>query len=192
MALFVHLTPEKNVRTIVRSGIRKGAHGVFRLPILPSYVISHQWLRELRRGGQRTFVAVDFRIPDDEPVSVGHYGRPALDMTAAQAVAVVREQDDPRGYEVVVPRAITRGELHRVRHINQVSGWQYAPGQHGQRPYACAVCLPKGAFKAADIRSRYGDPPPSTKPELVAQLAVATNFGGDLRSAVVAGFAKPG
>ncbi|SMD06065.1 hypothetical protein [Kibdelosporangium aridum] len=50
MALFVHLTPEKNVRGIVRSGIKKGANGVFCLPILPSYVISHQWLRELRRG----------------------------------------------------------------------------------------------------------------------------------------------
>nr|WP_042187079.1 HEAT repeat domain-containing protein [Kibdelosporangium sp. MJ126-NF4]CEL17794.1 hypothetical protein [Kibdelosporangium sp. MJ126-NF4]CTQ90982.1 hypothetical protein [Kibdelosporangium sp. MJ126-NF4] len=175
MALFVHLTPEKNVRGIVRSGIKKGARGVFCLPVLPSYVISHQWLRELRRGGQRTFVAVDFRVPDDEPVSVGHYGRLAQDMTAAQAVGVVRDQEDPRGYEIIVPRAIARGELHRVRHVNQVSGWRYAPNQHGVRPCACPVCLPTGAFKAADIRARYGDPPLPTKPDLMAQLAAATS-----------------
>ncbi|RSM86059.1 HEAT repeat domain-containing protein [Kibdelosporangium aridum] len=173
MALFVHLTAEKNVRGIVRSGIKKGANGVFCLPILPSYVISHQWLRELRRGGQRTFVAIDFRIPDDELVTVAHYGKPAREMTAVQAVAVVREQEDPRGYEVVVPRAIGRRELHRVRRVNQVSGWRYAPDQHGRRPCACPVCLPKGAFKAADIRARYGDPPPPTKPELMARLAAA-------------------
>jgi hypothetical protein len=177
MALFVHLTSEKNVRSIVRSGIRmEDGRGVFCLPILPSYPISHQWLRELRRGGQRTFVAVDFRIPDEESVSVGHYGRPGRDMTAAQAVAVIREQEDPRGYEVVVPRAIARGEVHRVRHVNQVSGWRYAPEQHGRRPCACPACLPIGAFKAADIRARFGgDPPPPTKPELMAQLAAATD-----------------
>ncbi|MFD1044409.1 hypothetical protein ACFQ1S_01775, partial [Kibdelosporangium lantanae] len=70
MALFVHLTPEKNAKGIARSGIKLGPRGVFCVPMVPSYVISHQWLRELRRGGQRTFVAVDFRIPDDEPVTV--------------------------------------------------------------------------------------------------------------------------
>jgi HEAT repeats len=175
MALFVHLTAEKNVRGILRSGISMAnRRGVFCLPMLPSYVISHQWLRELRRRGQRTFVAVDFRIADDEPVSVGHYARAAREMTAAQAIAVIRQQTDPRGYEVVVPRAIARGELHRVRHVNQVTGWRYAPDQHGNRPCACPVCLPRGAFKAADIRARFGDPPTPTKPRLMAQLAAAT------------------
>jgi hypothetical protein len=175
MALFVHLTPEKNTRSIVRSGIALGRRGVFCLPLLPSYTIAHQWLRELRRGGQRTFVAVDFRVPDTEPVSVGHYGRPAQEMTAAQAIGVIRDQEDPRGYEVVVHRAITRGELHRVRHVNQVTGWRYSPDQHGRRPCACPVCLAPGAFKAADIRARYGDPPFPTKPELMHQLATATD-----------------
>ncbi|ALG12367.1 HEAT repeat domain-containing protein [Kibdelosporangium phytohabitans] len=71
-------------------------------------------------------------------------------------------------------RAITRGELHRVRRVNQVSGWRYSPNEHGRRPCACPVCLPRGAFKAADIRARYGDPPMPTKPELVAQMTAAT------------------
>ncbi|MBF6221771.1 hypothetical protein IU479_27115 [Nocardia abscessus] len=74
--LMVHLTPEKSARRIRRAGIAaNGFHrGVFCMPVMPSYVLSHQWLRELRRGGQRLILAVDFRIPDDEPVLVGHYG----------------------------------------------------------------------------------------------------------------------
>jgi hypothetical protein len=178
MALFVHLTPEKNVRAIVRSGIRKGTHGVFCLPILPSYMISHQWLRELRRSGQRTFVAVDFRIPDDEPVSVGHYGGPALDMTAAQAVAVVRERDDLQGYEVVVPRAIARSELHAA------PTWPATLRMSGMPAKRC-------------VQSRR-HPLPVWRPAATHQTGTdgATGGrrhpGGDLRSAVVAGFAKPG
>lgn len=183
MALFVHLTPEKNVRSVLRSGIKVGdSRGVFCLPVLPSYFVSHQWLRELRRGGQRLFVAVDFRVPDDEPVTVGHYGRAAREMTAAEAVGVILRQEDPRGYEVVVPRAISRTELHRVRHVKQVSGWRYAPDQHGRRPCACPVCQ-VGIFKAADIRARMGDPPPPTKPELLAELKPATS-SIDIKSAL--------
>ncbi|WP_280403709.1 hypothetical protein [Nocardia brasiliensis] len=53
MAMFVHLTPEKNVRRIRRAGIKVQGAGVFCVPVLPSYVLSHQWLRELRRHGQR-------------------------------------------------------------------------------------------------------------------------------------------
>src|SRR3954454_3205886 len=151
MALFVHLTPEKNAKNIARNGIRNGPRGVFCVPMVPSYVISHQWLRELRRDGQRTFVAVDFRIPDDEPVAVGHYARPAVEMAAAEAVGIVMRQDDPRGYEVVVARAISRREVCRVRHVNQVTGWRYSPNEHGRPPCACPVCLSPGAFRAADI-----------------------------------------
>ncbi|MBB4964377.1 hypothetical protein [Saccharothrix violaceirubra] len=74
MAMFTHLTPHDHVRSIMRTGLRAGS---YRVPVLPSYAISHQWLRELRRGGQRTFLAVDFRLPDDQPVTVGHYGGPS-------------------------------------------------------------------------------------------------------------------
>jgi hypothetical protein len=56
MPLLVHLTPEKYVARIVRNGIRTG-RGVYCLPVLPSYYVSHQWLRELKRRGQRTILA---------------------------------------------------------------------------------------------------------------------------------------
>ncbi|MEV6278271.1 HEAT repeat domain-containing protein [Nocardia sp. NPDC051832] len=178
--MFVHATPEKYVRRIRRAGIRAdsgyGARtGVYCMPMLPSYTLAHQWVRELRRGGQRLFVAVDFRVPDDEPVVVGHYSKRGAETTAAEASALIAGTDDPRGYEVFIPRAIPAAEIHRIRHLRQVTGWRYAPDQHGRPPCACPVCLPRGAFKAADIRSRFGEPPPLTKPALLHQLRTATD-----------------
>ncbi|WP_194815232.1 HEAT repeat domain-containing protein [Nocardia sp. XZ_19_385] len=188
MALFVHLSPEKYVRRIRRAGIRAESGygvrtGVYCMPMLPSYVIAHQWVRELRRGGQRLFVAVDFRIPDDEVVLVGHFAKHGAEATAAAASALIAEADDPRGYEIFVPRAIPAAAIHRVRHVRQVSGWRYAPDQHGRPPCACPVCLPVGAFKAADIRARFGDPPAPTKPALLQQLRDAAD-DSDVMSAL--------
>ncbi len=174
----MHLTPEKNARRIRRAGITAGGfrRGVFCLPVLPSYVLSHQWLRELRRGGQRLIVAVHFRIPDDETVQVGHYSNSGAEMTAAEAVSVILHAEDPRGYEIVVPRSIAPTELHRIRHVRQVAGWRYHPDSHGRRPCACPACLGRGEFKAADLRRRYSDDPPiPTKPQLLEQLRNAAD-----------------
>ncbi|WP_174188423.1 HEAT repeat domain-containing protein [Nocardia barduliensis] len=176
MSLMVHLTAEKNARRIRRAGIAASARGVFCMPVMPSYVLSHQWLRELRRGGQRQIVAVDFRIPDNEPVLVGHFGAVLTEMTAVEAVSVILHAKDPRGYEIVVPRAITPAELHRIRYVRQVTGWRYFPDAHGRRPCACPACLRRGEFKAADLRHRFAtDPPELTKPQLLARLRDADN-----------------
>ena len=79
MPLFVHVTDEKNAPAMRRSGIAmsKYGRGVYAMPVMPSFIVSHQWLRELRRGGARTLVGVYFRIDDDEPVRFGHYGKGA-------------------------------------------------------------------------------------------------------------------
>ncbi|MGF6881814.1 hypothetical protein ABIA39_002412 [Nocardia sp. GAS34] len=174
MALLVHLTPEKNARRIRRAGIAASGSrkGVFCLPVMPSYVLSHQWLRELRRGGQRLIVAVDFRIRDDERVLVGHYSADQVEMRVAEAVSVILHAEDARGYEILVPRAIAPAELHRVRHVRQVTGWRYRPNAHGQRPCVCPVCLGRGEFKAADLRRRFAtEPPELTKPQLLGPIA---------------------
>lgn len=72
--------------------------------VLPSFTLTYQWVRELRRWHPGVLVAVHLRLPHDEPVTAGHYNAPPREVTAAQAVAAVRELDDPRGYEVFVPR----------------------------------------------------------------------------------------
>ncbi|MFI9407347.1 HEAT repeat domain-containing protein [Nocardia sp. NPDC052316] len=178
MALLVHLTPEKNARRIRRAGITTPgfARGVFCMPVLPSYVLSHQWLRELRRGGQRLFIAVHFRIPDDETVLVGHYSAAGTEMTAAEAVSLIMHAEDARGYQIVIPRSIAPTELHRVRHVRQVTGWRYHPDAHGRRPCACPACLGRGEFKSADLRRRLSPETPTlTKPQLLEQLRNADN-----------------
>ncbi|MFI6213487.1 HEAT repeat domain-containing protein [Nocardia brasiliensis] len=176
MAMFVHLTPEKNVRRIRRAGIKVQGAGVFCVPVLPSYVLSHQWLRELRRRGQRLIVAVHFRVPDEERVFVGQYADTGAEMTAAEAVSVVRAAGDARGYQVVVPRSIAAAELHRIRQVRQVTGWRYRPDAHGRRPCACPACLGRGEYKAADLRRRFPvQGPEPTKPQLLHQLRHAND-----------------
>jgi hypothetical protein len=67
MATLVHLTPEKNASRILRHGINVG-RGIFCMPVLPHYYITHQWVRELKRQGQRSIVAIYFQVPADEVV----------------------------------------------------------------------------------------------------------------------------
>jgi hypothetical protein len=177
MVSLVHLTPERNARRITRSGIaahsrgRAGDRGVYCMPTLESFTLTHQWVRELRRRHPGALVAVQIRLPDDTPVTVGHYGAEPERLSLAQAAARVRDLEDPRGHEVFVPRAITAGEIHRVRRIPQGIGWRYWPNSHGRAPCACPVCLAPGEMGAAKIRRRFSqEEPRRTKPELMADL----------------------
>ncbi|MEV0424490.1 hypothetical protein [Streptosporangium canum] len=111
-----------------------------------------KWGRELRRGSRRTMVTVDFRLPDDEPVFVGHYGRAHQELPSAEAGALIAGCEDARGYEVFVPRTITAKELHRVRAVNPVTGWRYMPDAHGRFPRPCPMCIPRGQYGGAKIR----------------------------------------
>ena len=100
-------------------------------------------------------VAVQLRIPDGELVLVGHYARPALEVPAAEAVKIVMEADDPRGFEVIVRRAIRPSEIHRIRDVPQKVGWRYFPDAHGRAPCGCPACLQRGQPGAKKIREAY-------------------------------------
>lgn len=180
MAEFVHLTTARAGRRIQRSGIaarshgRAGGRGVYCMPVLPSFTLTYQWVRELRRWHPGGLVAVHLRLPDGQPVTVGRYGAPPRQVTAAQAVAAVRELDDPRGYEVFVPRAVTAGEVRWVREVPQGIGWRYLPDAHGARP--CPCCAARGGYKVAGLRRWFPyDEPPRPKSELMARLRAADN-----------------
>jgi hypothetical protein len=125
------------------------------MPVTPSYYASHQWLRELKRGGERTLVGIHFRLAGDEPVWVGHYGHAHLELPVGRAIRLFLQQADPLGYEFLVPRRIEPGEIVAVRTVPQVVGWRYHPGAHGQRPTcACPFCLPPGSIKSRKLRAR--------------------------------------
>ena len=201
MPVFVHLTSHRNLPSIRRTGIaaRRGG-GVWALPVTSSFNVSHQWVRELRRLGGGTIVAVYFRVGDDEPVEIGHYGRPRLRMSAAEAVAVMiaaqrrdpgsaRAADagskavaagraapsSPEGYEVVIGRRIDRAEIVRIKAVPQVVGWRHRPGAHGSPPCLC-LCCERGGYGVRRLLGRVEEAEAAGRP------LRASVFGRDERS----------
>lgn len=140
------------------------------MPLTRSFYISHQWLRELRRHGGGTIFGIYFRVPDETPVLVGHYGSRHVEMTAAEAVGLMmaaelrdpvraRERDErskslrrgrgmpssPEGYEVFIPGRIPKSAITKIKPLPQVVGWRYRPGAHGRPPCAC-ICCDRGTY----------------------------------------------
>lgn len=157
MARLTHLTEERNAASIRRGGIRTtvrsdDVEGVFAMPLLANYFVSHQWLRELWRQHTGPLVTVDFVIPDEEPVLAGHYSSELIETTAAEAAGVIMAAEDARGYEVLVPRKVKADEVKRMRTVNRVVGWRYWPDAHGRPPCSCDFCQ-RGTYGAAKIRA---------------------------------------
>ncbi|MGE0212527.1 MAG: hypothetical protein AB7S41_12595 [Parvibaculaceae bacterium] len=134
-------------------------------------------MRELRRGGHRTFVSVVFRLPDEEPVFVGHYGAEPASVTAAQAVAQVRAAPGSRGFQVLVPRRIRPSEIVRVRLAPQGVGWRYYPTAHGDNrwPCDCAACVGRGGIKSRIYHRRV----PVLQERWLARKAASEKAGED-------------
>lgn len=165
MPMFVHLAPESRVALIRRTGIGRlrkasGARpgGLYAVPVTRNFVVSHQWLRELKRRGPGPICGIYFRIADGEPIWIGHYGQSQREMAAAEAVAEFMAAEHPEGWEVIVPRRIAAREIHRIRSLPQVVGWRYYPGSNGKPPVCtCKYCV-GGDYGAARLRERLGSP----------------------------------
>lgn len=160
MASFVHLAPESAIAAIRRNGIAASRfgpgteppRGVFCLPVSPDFFVTHQWLRELRRRSRERLCGVYFRLADIEAVYVGRFHKPHGKMTAAEAAALVRDHNG-LGLEVIVPRAITRREILRIKHLPQVTGWRLYPEAKGMQP----LWPQPGSFGAGKMRTAIKD-----------------------------------
>jgi hypothetical protein len=163
--LLVHIAPENAANKIRRNGIatsrirgemRGQNRFVWCFPVLPSYTLTHQWSRELKRWGRTTLVSVTFRVPDDELVLARHYLHEPQPMSAAEATGRIAGMDDPRGLEILIPRRIVPSEIVRVRILPEAVGWRYAPNfkNAGRYPCDCPVCVPRGEVKARRYRER--------------------------------------
>lgn len=146
MISFIHIAASEDESSILRSGIsasrRKGGpRGVYAVPVVPDFSITHQWARELRRSGARSFVCIQFRIPGNQKVQAGRFGSDQIEMTAAEAMAAVLTHTGPIGFEVVIPRKILPREITRVYEAPRITGWRYYPEAKGRPPFCrCKFC----------------------------------------------------
>jgi hypothetical protein len=160
MTTFVHLTSAKHAHHVARAGIRASPArelpaGVFAMPVVPSYLRSHQWMRELRKWSRGPIAGVYFRIPDDELVWAGRYTCEHRAMSAAQAAAaVMHAEDDALGYEVIILHSIAPSAIQRIRYLSFVVGWRHYPGAHRHRPCGCPACVTRGEYKARRLREQ--------------------------------------
>lgn len=169
MPRFIHLAPEALVKRIERNGIQPTRirgwpqdapmsaidRAVWAFPVMPSFTVSHQWLRELKRFGVRTLVAMVFRLDDREPVYVRHYSHAPEPTTAAQAVGLILSQEDPLGWEVMIPRRIRPAEIVGVRHVPQKLGWRTIPDRNKGLVCDCPVCVSAGTVKSSIRRAQF-------------------------------------
>lgn len=161
MARFLHLTDERLLGRLKKSGIRMTFWGrdrlrcVYATPVLRDFQISHQWLRELKRRGTRTMGAIYFKIPDDEEVLVGHFREAPLAVPAARAARIFMDHSTGLGLQVLIRRRIEASEIYRTHVPTQIIGWRYFPEAHGQPPACgCDYCQ-RGMIKSRKIREKY-------------------------------------
>jgi hypothetical protein len=163
--VFVHIADARDGAAIRRSGLkiarmRKAAAsegrpaGIFALPVVPDFTVTHQWLRELKTRGYREAVGIYFRLPKDEPVWAGHYTAEKQSLTAAAAASELR-RGRMLGYEVIIPRGIAAREITAVRALPQVLGWRYFPGAHERGIFCGCSCCQRGAIKSRRLQEKW-------------------------------------
>lgn len=164
MPMFVHFTAAKYEPAIRRSGLGGAKHelsgssikrrSVFCHPVLESHTLAHQWAREILKWRRQPMIGVYFRVPDDEIVTCQLLNNTrSRRVTASEAVAIVREHAEMKGFEVIVERPIAAREIHRMAPIRGVIGWRHFPGSHGSAPCACEFCQ-KGEPNSRRIMAR--------------------------------------
>jgi len=162
MPQFIHLADDREIAMIRKNGIKAreiyGAESrvVYATPVLQDYYRSHQWIRELRRRGIKVISAVQFRVDDDAPVSVGRFNGEHLDVTAAEAVRIFMEHDTGMGLEVIFAFSIPASSITRTYTPEQITGWRYYPESHAddRKPCPCPYCQ-RGLIKGQKLQERY-------------------------------------
>ena len=162
MATFVHIFPESAKARITRNGIRplktgwRLVDGVFLMPVVQSYVVTHQWNREIERVRNVPKLAARIRIGDDEKVHVGVYNQYHEEVSAAEAIAIAAEHTGMTGFEVVLPRKVEPKEIIRIYRPDRNVGWRYSPKSNGRRPCPCQMCQ-RGEPFSSKLRAQEDD-----------------------------------
>ncbi len=155
MPILVHLADKNDSKKILKAGIKLGkfSRGIYCMPVTQNFLVSHQWLRELKRSGVRNIVGVYFRLNSAEKVWAAHYNQVHKEITIGTAIKHLLQLADPLGYEIIITRKIEVAEILYIRDLPQVLGWRYKPHSHETRPCCtCPVCIPAGSIKGKKLR----------------------------------------
>jgi hypothetical protein len=104
---------------------------------------------------RQPMIGVYFRVPDDEEVEFGHFHRQLRRLPSAAAVGEIRRAPDPRGFEIILRRAIETKEIARIASVRGVTGWQHVPDAHKRKPCGCPGCVARGEPGGRKLRVRY-------------------------------------
>lgn len=143
MPTLVHLADERDSKKILNAGIkvRKNGQGVYCMPVLPDFYVTHQWLRELKRFGAKSIVGVYFKIDSSELVYAGKFSEPHKHISLGEAIKEIMSLKDPLGYELIIDRKIEAKEIIKIKPLPHNVGWRYLPGSNGTIPCTCEFCL---------------------------------------------------
>jgi hypothetical protein len=164
MPILVHLADERESSNILRNGIKIGKfrRGIFCMPVMQNFYLSHQWLRELKRRGVKSYVGVYFKADSKVKVFAGKYNTEHKYLELGQAIKEIQSIEDPLGYELIIERKIEAKEIVKIKNLPQNIGWRYKPRSNGLKPCSCDYCI-RGTMKASRIRKKY-EPERTTKP----------------------------
>ena len=157
MPTLVHIADKRDTNGIVNNGLKIGKHrsGIFFMPITQDFYISHQWLRELKRRGIRTFVGVYFKLKSNEIVWFGKYHEGHTRMELGKALAQFMKADDKLGFEFLIERKINAKEIDKIKHLPQTIGWRYMPDSHKRAlTCACPMCISPGEINSRKKREK--------------------------------------
>ncbi|EMO41748.1 hypothetical protein LEP1GSC186_1768 [Leptospira noguchii serovar Autumnalis str. ZUN142] len=151
MSVFLHLTSIQNKNSIFRSGVKTSSihyenvrRGVFCMPVISDFWITHQWLREIKRFSKGPIIGIYFKIPDLEPVWSGNYNSELMFSTAIESTQLLLSTENKLGFQIVLPRKVTKKEILKIKNLPQTVGWRYFPEAHSKVRCLCPACLPKG------------------------------------------------
>jgi len=155
MPTLIHLADERRSKMILKNGLKLGKYngGIYCMPVLPDFYVTHQWLRELKSSGIKTLIGVYFKIDSDELVYAGKYGQKHKHISLGKAIAEIMALKDPLGYELIIDRKIEAKEITKIKSLPQTIGWRYMPDSHNRKPCVCEYCI-RGTIKADRLRKK--------------------------------------
>lgn len=139
------------------------------MPVLQSFYLSHQWLRELKRGGANTFVGVYFEIDSKTKVYAGRYNQDHKHIELGEAIREIQALEDPLGYEIIIDRKIKASEINKIKNLPQNIGWRYKPDAKGLKPCGCSYCT-RGQIKGNRIKQKDSSPEKKSYKTILEEL----------------------